>query len=80
MSHFYVSFKITLGADYRLRLQMLCRQKEEEPDNSPISKMSLYFFPPLLLYVNPSSLSNRGVLWWWIQWWVLGSLIKSHGE
>lgn len=64
MSHFYVSFKITLGTDYRLRLQMLCRRQEEEPDNGPISKMSMYFFffSPLLLYVNPSLLSNSPVV------------------
>lgn len=42
---------------------MLCRRQEEEPDNGPISKMSMYFFsPPLLLYVNPSLLSNSPVV------------------
>lgn len=59
---------------------MLWRRQEEEPDNGPISKLPMYFFFPLLLFVNLSLLSNRGVVWWWIQWWVLGSLIMSHRE
>lgn len=82
MSHFYVSFKITLGTDYRLRRQMLCRRQEEEPDNGPISKMSIYFFFFPLFCCMWIPLYWAIVLWWWIQWWVFGALITgmSHGE
>lgn len=68
LSHFYISFRLTRALDCR------CFSGDKRVI-WPISKMWLDF-SPFLLYVNPSLLSNTGVL----QWWMLDFLIRSHGE